>query len=69
MLKEWSSIEASRDLAESVMMGVSEESYNSPTIEYVHRREGPMNLELIITCKIYAEVIEDAWPPFPVYDA
>ena len=51
------------------MMGVSEESYNSPTIEYVHRREGPMNLELIITCKIYAEVIEDAWPPFPVYDA
>lgn len=37
--KGWSSVEASSDNAENVMMGVSEEEfYNIPTAEYVHRR-------------------------------
>lgn len=37
--KGWSSIEASSDSGENVMMNVSEEDlYNIPTAEYVHRR-------------------------------
>ncbi|RWR74299.1 pentatricopeptide repeat-containing protein, mitochondrial [Cinnamomum micranthum f. kanehirae] len=37
--KGWSSVEASSDTAENVMMGVSEEElYNLPTAEYVNRR-------------------------------
>ena len=27
--------------------------------------KGPTSLEFVTTCKIYAEVIENAWPPFP----
>ncbi|XP_057481696.1 pentatricopeptide repeat-containing protein At4g35850, mitochondrial [Actinidia eriantha] len=39
--KGWSSVEASRDNAENVMMGISEEElYNIPTAEYIHRRGG-----------------------------
>nr|AKF43306.1 pentatricopeptide repeat superfamily protein [Hypseocharis bilobata] len=37
--KEWSSVEASSETAENVMMGVSEEElYNMPTAEYAYRR-------------------------------
>ncbi|KAF8378196.1 hypothetical protein HHK36_029533 [Tetracentron sinense] len=37
--KGWSSVEASSDNAENVMIGVSEEElYNIPTAEFVHRR-------------------------------
>ncbi|XP_058102037.1 pentatricopeptide repeat-containing protein At4g35850, mitochondrial [Magnolia sinica] len=37
--KGWSSVEASSDIAENVMMGVSEEElYNIPTAEFVNRR-------------------------------
>ncbi|XP_030447265.2 pentatricopeptide repeat-containing protein At4g35850, mitochondrial [Syzygium oleosum] len=39
--KGWSSVEASNNVAENVMIGVSEEElYNLPTAEYVHRRGG-----------------------------
>lgn len=39
--KGWSSVEASRDNAELVMMGISEEEiYNILATEYVHRRGG-----------------------------
>lgn len=39
--KGWSSVEASKDNAENVMMGISEEElYNIPTAEYVYRRGG-----------------------------
>ena len=27
--------------------------------------KGPTSLEFVTTCKIYAEVITKAWPPFP----
>ncbi|KAL6325523.1 hypothetical protein AAG906_023368 [Vitis piasezkii] len=47
--KGWSSIEATRDMAENVMMGVSEEElYNIPTAEYVHRRAGFLNRQLTV---------------------
>ncbi|XP_057955034.1 pentatricopeptide repeat-containing protein At4g35850, mitochondrial [Malania oleifera] len=47
--KGWSSVEASSDIAENVMMGVSEEElYNIPTAEYVHRRGGFMNKQLTV---------------------
>ncbi|KAL4193237.1 hypothetical protein AMTRI_Chr06g175870 [Amborella trichopoda] len=37
--KGWSSVDASSEIAENVMMGVSEEElYNLPTAEFVHRR-------------------------------
>ncbi|KAJ4963413.1 hypothetical protein NE237_023352 [Protea cynaroides] len=37
--KGWSSVDASSDIAENVMMGVAEEElYNIPTAEFVHRR-------------------------------
>ncbi|KAF3790138.1 Pentatricopeptide repeat-containing protein [Nymphaea thermarum] len=46
--KGWSSVEASGDIAENVMMGVSEEElYNIPTSEYVHRR-GFLNRQLTV---------------------
>ncbi|XP_076922685.1 pentatricopeptide repeat-containing protein At4g35850, mitochondrial-like [Bidens hawaiensis] len=39
--KGWSSIEQTRDSAENVMMGITEEElYNIPTANYVHRRGG-----------------------------
>ncbi|KAK3410260.1 hypothetical protein EUGRSUZ_J02262 [Eucalyptus grandis] len=39
--KGWSSVEASNNVAENVMIGVSEEElYSLPTAEYVHRRGG-----------------------------
>lgn len=39
--KGWSSVEFSRDNAENVMMGVTEEElYNIPTAEYIHRKGG-----------------------------
>lgn len=39
--KGWSSVESTRDNAENVMMGISEEElYNIPTAEYIHRRSG-----------------------------
>ena len=47
--KGWSSIEASKDMAENVMIGVSEEElYNLPTAEYVHRRGGFVNRQLTV---------------------
>ncbi|CAN6447450.1 unnamed protein product [Victoria cruziana] len=46
--KGWSSVEASSDIAENAMMGVSEEElYNIPTSEYVHRR-GFLNRQLTV---------------------
>ncbi|XP_010265575.1 PREDICTED: pentatricopeptide repeat-containing protein At4g35850, mitochondrial [Nelumbo nucifera] len=46
--KGWSSVEASSDIAENVMMGVSEEElYNTSTAEYVHRR-GFLNRQLTV---------------------
>lgn len=39
--KGWSSVESTRDNAENVMMGISEEElYNIPTAEYIHRHSG-----------------------------
>ncbi|KAL8233941.1 hypothetical protein R6Q59_020041 [Mikania micrantha] len=39
--KGWSSLEQTRDSAENVMMGISEEElYNIPTAYYIHRRGG-----------------------------
>ncbi|KAL6960514.1 hypothetical protein U1Q18_038278 [Sarracenia purpurea var. burkii] len=47
--KGWSSVEASRDNAENVMMGISEEElYNIPTAEYIHRRGGFLNRQLTV---------------------
>lgn len=47
--KGWSSVEAPSDIAENVMMGVSEEElYNIPTAEYVHRRAGFVNRQLTV---------------------
>uniref|UniRef100_A0A5B6YY62 Uncharacterized protein n=2 Tax=Davidia involucrata TaxID=16924 RepID=A0A5B6YY62_DAVIN len=47
--KGWSSVEASRDIAENVMMGISEEElYNIPTAEYIHRRGGFVNRHLTV---------------------
>ncbi|XXG49449.1 hypothetical protein AAC387_Pa02g3634 [Persea americana] len=46
--KGWSSVEASSDTAENVMLGVSEEElYNIPTAEYVNRR-GFLNKQLTV---------------------
>lgn len=46
--KGWSSIEASTDSGENVMMNVSEEElYNIPTAEFVHRR-GFINRQLTV---------------------
>lgn len=46
--KGWSSVDASSDTAENVMMGVSEEElYNIPTAEYVNRR-GFLNRQLTV---------------------
>ncbi|KAK6153108.1 hypothetical protein DH2020_012747 [Rehmannia glutinosa] len=39
--KGWSSLDQTKDNAENVMMGISEEElYNLPTAEYIHRRGG-----------------------------
>ncbi|XP_011097364.1 pentatricopeptide repeat-containing protein At4g35850, mitochondrial [Sesamum indicum] len=39
--KGWSSVDQTKDNAENVMMGISEEElYNLPTAEYIHRRGG-----------------------------
>ncbi|GFZ19070.1 pentatricopeptide repeat (PPR) superfamily protein [Actinidia rufa] len=47
--KGWSSVEASRDNAENVMMGISEEElYNIPTAEYIHRRGGFLLRQLTV---------------------
>ncbi|XP_059670054.1 pentatricopeptide repeat-containing protein At4g35850, mitochondrial [Cornus florida] len=47
--KGWSPVEASRDNAENVMMGISEEElYNIPTAEYMHRRGGFLARELTV---------------------
>lgn len=47
--KGWSSVEASRDIAENVMMGISEEElYSIPTAEYIHRRGGFLNRQLTV---------------------
>ncbi|XP_052190196.1 pentatricopeptide repeat-containing protein At4g35850, mitochondrial [Diospyros lotus] len=47
--KGWSSVEASRDSAENVMMGISEEElFNIPTSEYVHRRGGFLDRNLTV---------------------
>ncbi|KAA8548166.1 hypothetical protein F0562_004573 [Nyssa sinensis] len=47
--KGWSSVEASRDNAENVMMGISEEElYHIPTAEYIHRRGGFVNKQLTV---------------------
>nr|CAD1829649.1 unnamed protein product [Ananas comosus var. bracteatus] len=46
--KGWSSIDASSDSGENVMMNVSEEElYNIPTAEYIHRR-GFINRQLTV---------------------
>ncbi|KAK9153376.1 hypothetical protein Sjap_000856 [Stephania japonica] len=46
--KGWSSVEASSDTAENVMMGVSEEElYGIPTAEFTHRR-GFLNRQLTV---------------------
>lgn len=47
--KGWSSVEASRGIAENVMMGISEEElYSIPTAEYIHRRGGFLNRQLTV---------------------
>ncbi|XP_051144046.1 pentatricopeptide repeat-containing protein At4g35850, mitochondrial [Andrographis paniculata] len=47
--KGWSSIDQTRDTAENVMMGISEEElYNLPTAEYVHRRGGFIARQLTV---------------------
>ncbi|KAG8366912.1 hypothetical protein BUALT_Bualt16G0017200 [Buddleja alternifolia] len=39
--KGWSSVDQSKDIAENVMMGITEEElYNLPTAQYIHRRGG-----------------------------
>ena len=46
--KGWSSVEGTSDVAENVMMGVSEEElYNIPTSDFVHRR-GFLNAQLTV---------------------
>ncbi|XP_047334229.1 pentatricopeptide repeat-containing protein At4g35850, mitochondrial [Impatiens glandulifera] len=47
--KGWSSVEASKDAAENLMMGISEEElYNLPTAEYVYKRGGFLNRQLTV---------------------
>lgn len=47
--KGWTSIDQTRDNAENVMMGISEEElYNLPTAEYIHRRAGFIAKQLIV---------------------
>ena len=47
--KGWSSVEASKDMAENVIIGVSEEElYNIPTADYVHRRGRFFNRQLTV---------------------
>ncbi|KAF7117059.1 hypothetical protein RHSIM_RhsimUnG0006400 [Rhododendron simsii] len=47
--KGWSSVESTRDNAENVMMGITEEElYNTPTAECIHRRGGFIFRELTV---------------------
>ncbi|KAK4477354.1 hypothetical protein RD792_016575 [Penstemon davidsonii] len=47
--KGWSSVEQTKDTAENVMMGITEEElYNLPTAEYVHRRAGFIARQLTV---------------------
>ncbi|XP_038903282.1 pentatricopeptide repeat-containing protein At4g35850, mitochondrial isoform X2 [Benincasa hispida] len=47
--KEWSAADASKIMAENVMMGISEEElYNIPTAEYIHRHSGFLNRNLTV---------------------
>ncbi|KAK4409959.1 E3 ubiquitin-protein ligase RGLG2 [Sesamum angolense] len=47
--KGWSSVDQTKDNAENVMMGISEEElYNLPTAEYIHRRGGFIAKQLTV---------------------
>lgn len=47
--KGWSSVEASNNTAENVMIGVSEEElYSLPTAEYINRRGGFINRQMTV---------------------
>lgn len=47
--KGWSYVEHSKDNAENVLIGVTEEElYSLPTAEYVHRRFGFLNRSLTV---------------------
>lgn len=47
--KGWSSVEQTKDNAENIMLGISEEElYNLPTAEYIHRRGGFISRQLTV---------------------
>ncbi|KAE9449055.1 hypothetical protein C3L33_19042, partial [Rhododendron williamsianum] len=47
--KGWSSVESTRNNAENVLMGITEEElYNTPTAEYIHRKGGFISRELTV---------------------